>query len=589
MFRVWVQTLCVYANFPDFPVLPDIVEGVEGAVSGHLRVSTVSAPDVLPTVEQIEDMPAEESEERRHYFAAAFLLVFLVIVVTGTFIMVVGLKVKKQFTSGSYELLEHKAETETKKEGQPDASTMERLRVLLMFSLTVAASLAACIWSMSTNRLSKSVGLDWEVYLVLFLGLGISLLVQAIIFVIRTDPKKEFEASTFAMASITAMMPFISDVFDTLKDVIFGALCLQSVHWFMKLAGLLSWIYLLLVHLYFILAPGILPELASTYLSVLKASPKVPGRSAGLCQGTVLPVLYKQLTPTKRSLLLLENVPQAFLAILFVVFEGGSLFVTVVNLVVPLIQVLMTFLLFKPVRKCVAPTLGKKISRAVANSDFVMASHLWEEADFSNDLGLLHAALPWFTLLSETLEKHELLVGVEDTLEDSRTLEKLKIASAAGRAMTQESCSLSRHNLGDDGAKVVAEALKLNTSMKILTLSSNEIGDAGAQALFEALKVNSTLYLLEMNSNKLTDASGPSLSEMLQVNKGLARLMIGNNQIGDEGTKAMMVGLEINETLEFINYGLNQISQEMRQALRDLADQKVHRGGRLFQRFNVMV
>ena len=106
-------------------------------------------------------------------------------------------------------------------------------------------------------------------------------------------------------------------------------------------------------------------ELASSHLSVLLTSPKVPGEWSGGCtatgcwEGTILPILYKQLTPSKREYLLIENLPQAVFSVLFLLVEGGSFFVGVLNLLVPGMQILLTFFCFESVLSAAAPALGK--------------------------------------------------------------------------------------------------------------------------------------------------------------------------------------------------------------------------------------
>ena len=101
-------------------------------------------------------------------------------------------------------------------------------------------------------------------------------------------------------------------------------------------------------------------ELASSHLSVLLTSPKVPGEWSGGCtatgcwEGTILPILYKQLTPSKREYLLIENLPQAVFSVLFLLAEGGSFFVGVLNLLVPFVQILLTCFVFSG-RCCLLP------------------------------------------------------------------------------------------------------------------------------------------------------------------------------------------------------------------------------------------
>ena len=46
------------------------------------------------------------------------------------------------------------------------------------------------------------------------------------------------------------------------------------------------------------------------------------------------------------------------------------------------------------------------------------------------------------------------------------------------------------NNIGNKGAKAIAEALKVNTSLTQIDLFYNEIGDVGAKAIGEGLKVS---------------------------------------------------------------------------------------------------
>ena len=52
---------------------------------------------------------------------------------------------------------------------------------------------------------------------------------------------------------------------------------------------------------------------------------------------------------------------------------------------------------------------------------------------------------------------------------------------------------LTGNDIGDDGAKAIAEALKVNPVLTTLDLHNNLIGAEGAKAIAEALKVNPLL------------------------------------------------------------------------------------------------
>ena len=369
----------------DFPPLPDLVEIAENSVHGNFSGKTVEEPKIwLPTIAEIKAMTDDERTDRFHWFLFVFGSVFFLVVSAGTLVMVVGAEVKA--FGNSYQGLGHTAPLSRKAQIQ---------LVVASLVVTISLSFTATLWSLQTGRLSKKVGLDWEVYLFLFCCGCFSLLLQSIVAVAWIKAGDRFDATAFAVASMS-VLPFVSDQFDTLKDIIFGALCVQSEHWAMKVLGVLSWLYLLAFHAWFVfcgVAVGLkghyfpLPgancfsELATSHLAVLLTAPKVDGESsAGCWEGTILPTLYKQLTPSKREYLLIENLPQAVLSLLFLFFEGGSMFVVVLNLAVPAAQILLAELLFKPVRAAAAPALGKALSRAVHTGNLIAAKTIWLEA-----------------------------------------------------------------------------------------------------------------------------------------------------------------------------------------------------------------
>ena len=365
-------------SLPEIPNLPDLVGIVDNAVHLNFTVQTVEEPQAfLPTIAEIRAMTDQEKTERLHWFLCVFLLVFLFIVISGTVIMVVGVELKAR---GSYHGLGRTAAL---------SDRAQLWLVILSFGGTVSLSFAVCMWSFETGHLSKTLGLDWEVYLLLFCCAGASLIAQAVLAVAWLKAGDRFDATAFTVASFSSMAPFLSDQFDTLKDIIFGWLCWQSKHLFMKIVGVLSWSYLLAFHAWFFyvrhardaLGANCFNELAASHLSVLLIPPKVTGERPGSCwEGIVLPAIYKQVTKSKRDHLLIENVPQALMSVLFLAFEGGSIFVAALNLVIPGVQIVLTFLLFRPVRTAAIPALGKRLDKAMRSGNTVAVKALWEEA-----------------------------------------------------------------------------------------------------------------------------------------------------------------------------------------------------------------
>ncbi|CAK9000322.1 unnamed protein product [Durusdinium trenchii] len=306
--------------------------------------------------------------------------------------------------------------------------TTQRLWTAGAFACTAIACTATCIYSLQSDRLDKNSGLDWELYVGLMLGGALCLLSQAVLAVLLLPKDLSFPVTAFAESAFVYLMPFVSDGFDTLKDIIFSCLCVQSDHLLLKGIGVASWIYLMVIHGILIMQDNTLAELAGCYLPALMALPAdpasedsisscCPGLSCQHLSDMFCQLLYKQVTPTKRELLLWENVPQGVAAIFFLYFEGGSLFVGVINLAIPVGQVLATFVFFRPLRNLVAPQFGKKLSGFLSKPDFLRAQLLWEEA-FEKDRELLRVALP--TLL-RTPRLEELVREVQtEELADSK-------------------------------------------------------------------------------------------------------------------------------------------------------------------------
>eukprot|EP00435_Cladocopium_sp_Y103_P074507 s374_g49.t1 len=407
-----------------------------------------------------------------------------------------------------------------------------------------------------------SLGLDWEIYLLLFGCAGASLLIQAVLAVAWLKPGDRFDATAFAMASFSSMAPFVSDQFDTLKDVIFGGLCLQSQQFSMKIVGVLSWSYLLAFHAWFFYLarpnPGDAPgancfnELATSHLSVLLIAPKVQGEWSGGCW--------------EGHHLLIENIPQALMSVLFLTVEGGSFFVTALNLVIPAVQIVLTFLLFKPVRAAAIPALGKRLSRAMKSGNTLAANALWEEAEIKGDTQLFKLMLPHLTFFLDATKSCGFMSEELKDL-DKLSYEELKILLGMAAVFAGEArCYITDRKIGNSGAKVVAEALR-NSPTETLDLRSNEIGDQGVEALAESLKSNGSLKELALGGNSIGDRGAEAVAEGLKSNGSLKDLWLWYNNIGDRGAEALAESLKSNGSLKLLALGGNSIGDRGAEAL----------------------
>ena len=91
---------------------------------------------------------------------------------------------------------------------------------------------------------------------------------------------------------------------------------------------------------------------------------------------------------------------------------------------------------------------------------------------------------------------------------------------------------IGKNNMTSEGAKKIAEAIKVNTTLKILMIHSNTISDDGAAAISDGLKSNS-LQLLSMSYNNITSEGAKEIAEAIKVNTTLHTLYITQHNIND--------------------------------------------------------
>ena len=106
-----------------------------------------------------------------------------------------------------------------------------------------------------------------------------------------------------------------------------------------------------------------------------------------------------------------------------------------------------------------------------------------------------------------------------------------------------------------NGSKAIANALRENTTLTEINLDENYIGDLGVKAIAEVLiKDNKTLKKLKLASNEFGVEGAKAIAEALKENRSLITLDIQrNNKLGNEGIKVLADALKINKTLKEIN------------------------------------
>jgi len=136
--------------------------------------------------------------------------------------------------------------------------------------------------------------------------------------------------------------------------------------------------------------------------------------------------------------------------------------------------------------------------------------------------------------------------------------------------LTLVELDLNSNNIDADGAKQIADALKVSHSLRTLDLSHNNIGDVGAQVIADALNVNHSLETLILWDNNLGVEGAKAIADALKVNHSLKRLNLVYNNLGDDGAKQIADALKNNHSLEFLSLNVNNIGDDGAKQIADV-------------------
>lgn len=116
-------------------------------------------------------------------------------------------------------------------------------------------------------------------------------------------------------------------------------------------------------------------------------------------------------------------------------------------------------------------------------------------------------------------------------------------------------------DVGNDGAKVVAQAWAKGLRLTQITFWDTGIGDEGAQALSEVLQHDKHLKLIRFSYNKIGDIGAGILGKALVTNTTLETLDLGaNDSITDHGAIQIAEALLKNNNLKFIHLGCPRVT-----------------------------
>ena len=125
----------------------------------------------------------------------------------------------------------------------------------------------------------------------------------------------------------------------------------------------------------------------------------------------------------------------------------------------------------------------------------------------------------------------------------------MKTLSITLREVCLRELFLRGHDIGDEGAKYIADALTKTTSLELLILSNCSIGEKGIASLFASLTENTSLSTLDVSFNPLGDNGAVTIASF--INKtSLEGLDISGCDIEEKGIAAIASALQTNTILK---------------------------------------
>jgi Ran GTPase-activating protein (RanGAP) involved in mRNA processing and transport len=137
------------------------------------------------------------------------------------------------------------------------------------------------------------------------------------------------------------------------------------------------------------------------------------------------------------------------------------------------------------------------------------------------------------------------------------------IAGAIKENKTLSYISMYHCSIGDKGAKQIADALSVNSSITGVDLGINNICDEGAGAIAEMIKKDHKIVVLNLNRNRhIGNDAMKEISEALLMNTTMKTFRAQDSLIGDEGAKYLAKVIRLNKTIKYIDIAGNSIGDE---------------------------
>ncbi|MGB4192307.1 MAG: hypothetical protein WBJ81_07205 [Rickettsiales bacterium] len=188
------------------------------------------------------------------------------------------------------------------------------------------------------------------------------------------------------------------------------------------------------------------------------------------------------------------------------------------------------------------------------DDDFVINKDTEEQLDLDKVIAAIANNSPNYINVTFEEIDDESVQNLAQALINNKILTVLRFSEPEGNGDGRPA------NIGDEGAKAIAEALKVNRSINTLDLKRNNITDKAVIDLLKALEINGSITSLDLHNNNISDRGAKAIAQALKVHKSITHLNLGSNKISDEGAKAIAETLKVNKSINSLNLSYNNIS-----------------------------
>jgi hypothetical protein len=139
------------------------------------------------------------------------------------------------------------------------------------------------------------------------------------------------------------------------------------------------------------------------------------------------------------------------------------------------------------------------------------------------------------------------------------------------------SLNLFGNSIGDDGAKAIGDALRVNSVLTECNVRGNEFDVDSAKLLAEVATIKRVMLFGIKHDQKeanffdksLDPADAVLIASDVSVSGVLTKLLMGGNNIGDEGGKAIGEALRVNSALTHLDLQYTDLGDDGKRALNE--------------------